>query len=43
MILNNKMKNDLVTLCKLRVGKEFKLLYRATRDGFQALASHDKS
>ena len=30
----DKMKSDLVELCKLS-GKQFKLLYRASRDGFQ--------
>ena len=41
ILSNKKMKHDLVTLCKLS-GKNFKLLYRATRDGFQASAFHAK-
>ena len=40
-ILNYKMRNDLITLCKLR-GKQFTLLYRATRDGFEASSFHAK-
>ena len=36
-----KMKNDLVELCKLS-GKQFNLLYRATRDGFAAASFHAK-
>ena len=39
ILSNKKMKKDLVTLCKLS-GKQFKLLYRATRDGFQAASFH---
>ena len=39
-ILNSyKMKSDLVQLCKLR-GKQFELIYRATRDGFSAADFH---
>ena len=38
---NGKMRYDLVELCKLS-GKQFKLLYRATRDGFQAASFHAK-
>ena len=41
IISTDKLKNDLVTLCKLS-GKQFKLLYRASRDGFQASAFHAK-
>ena len=41
ILSNNKMNHDLVTLCKLS-GKRFKLIYRATRHGFQASAFHDK-
>ena len=33
------MKSDLVKLCKLS-GKQFELIYRATRDGFQADSFH---
>ena len=36
-----KMKKDLIELCKLS-GKQFKLLYRATIDGFAAVDFHDK-
>ena len=36
-----KMKKDLVKLCKLS-GKQFQLLYRASRDGFQAANFHAK-
>ena len=35
------MKNDLVKLCKLS-GMQFKLLYRASRDGFEAARFHAK-
>ena len=35
------MKSDLVELCNFR-GKQFKLLYRASRDGFQAKRFHSK-
>ena len=41
IISTDKMKNDLVKLCMLS-GKQFKLLYRATRDGFAASAFHAK-
>ena len=41
IIRNYKMKNDLVKLCKLS-GKEFKLIYRASRDGFEAKRFHAK-
>ena len=41
ILSNDKMKNDLVSLCKLS-GKHLKLLYRASRDGFQASAFHAK-
>ena len=41
-ILNTyKMQNSLVELCKLS-GKQFKLLYRATRDEFEASSFHAK-
>ena len=35
------MENELVELCKLS-GKQFKLLYRATKDGFEAASFHAK-
>ena len=39
-ILNTQnMMDDLVDLCKL-IGKEFKLLYQASRDGFNAASFH---
>ena len=41
IISTDKLKNDLVELCKLR-GKRFKLLYRASRDGFAAASFHTK-
>ena len=41
IVRNHKMESDLVDLCKLR-GKQLKLIYRATRDGFEASAFHDK-
>ena len=41
ILSNGKMKYDLVELCKLG-GKQFKLLYRASRDGFDALSFHAK-
>ena len=41
ILSNDKMKKDVVQLCKL-TGKEFKLLYRASRDGFQASSFHAK-
>ena len=41
IVTNGKMKNDLVELCKLS-GKEFKLIYRASRDGFEASSFHAK-
>jgi hypothetical protein len=41
-ILNyNKLKRELILLCKLS-GKQFKLIYRATRDGFEAKSFHTK-
>ena len=41
-ILDNcEMQNDLIKLCNLS-GKQFKLLYRATRDGFDAKSFHAK-
>ena len=41
-IINNYTKEkDLVELCKLS-GKQFKLLYRASRDGFKASSFHAK-
>ena len=39
ILRNNKMKKDLFTLCKLS-GKQFKLLYRASRGGFAASSFH---
>ena len=41
IIINSNMCGILVELCKLE-GKEFKLLYRASRDGFQASDFHAK-
>ena len=41
IVSTEKMKKDLVELCKLS-GKEFKLLYRASRDGFAADDFHAK-
>ena len=41
ILVTDKMKNDLVALCKLS-GKRFKMIYRATRDGFQASSFHAK-
>ena len=41
VLSNDKMKKDLVHLCKMS-GKQFKLLYRATRDGFGASDFHAK-
>ena len=41
IIRNYKKDNDLVELCKLN-GKQFKLLYRASRDGFEAASFHAK-
>ena len=35
------MENNPLELCKLK-GKQFKLLYRATRDGFAASSFHAK-
>ena len=37
IISNEKMKSELFNVCKLR-GKQFKLIYRASRDGFEQLA-----
>ena len=37
----DKMKSDLVELCKLS-DMQFKLLYRASRDGFEAAGFHVK-
>ena len=39
ILTNLQMKHDLINLCKLS-GKELKLLYRATRDGFEAASFH---
>ena len=36
------MKSRLVELCKLTERKEFKLIYRASRDGFEAASFHAK-
>ena len=41
IVNTDKMKSDLVELCKLS-DKEFKLLYRASRDGFEAARFHAK-
>ena len=41
IIGNDQMKNDLLTLCDLSC-TEFKLLYRASRDGFEASSFHAK-
>ena len=41
IIGNFKMENNLLELCKLK-GRQFKLLYRATRDGFAASSFHAK-
>ena len=41
IISNNTMENRLVKLCKLS-DKQFKLLYRASRDGFEASSFHAK-
>ena len=41
IISNGKLTSDLVSLCKLR-GKQFKLIYRASRDGFEAASFHAK-
>ena len=41
IVNSDKMKSDLVNLCNLR-GKQFKLLYRASRDGFAAASFHAK-
>ena len=41
IVNSDKMKSDLVELCNLG-GKQFKLLYRGTRDGFQAKSFHAK-
>ena len=41
IISNYKKENDLIELCKVS-DKQFKLLYRATRDGFQASNWHAK-
>ena len=39
ILSNHNMKDALIDLCKLS-GKEFKLLYRASRDGFNAASFH---
>ena len=41
ILRNHSMKNDLINLNKLS-GKQFKLLYRASRDGFKASSFHAK-
>ena len=41
IISNFSMRNGLVKLCKLE-GKEFKLIYQASRDGFRASDFHAK-
>ena len=41
ILINNKLKKDLVALCKLGI-KQFKLIYRATRDGFAVASFHTK-
>ena len=41
ILRNYKKEDDLIKLCKLN-GKQFKLLYRATRDGFGASDFHGK-
>ena len=41
IIINLKMEKSLVELCKLR-GKQLRLIYRATRDGFDASNFHAK-
>ena len=41
IVSSDSMKNDLINLCKLS-GKQLKLLYRASRDGFQASSFHAK-
>ena len=41
IVNSDKLKSDLVNLCKLR-GKQFKLIYRASRDGFEASSFHAK-
>ena len=41
ILFNKKRMNDLIQLCKLS-GKQFKLLYRASRDGFAAADFHAK-
>ena len=41
ILSNYKMENDQVKLCNLS-GKQFKLLYRATRDRFEASCFHAK-
>ena len=41
IISTEKLKNDLVALCKLS-RKQFKLIYRATTDGFAAASFHTK-
>ena len=38
---NSEKQNDLIELCKLS-GKQFKLIYRASRDGFEAASFHAK-
>jgi hypothetical protein len=41
-ILNKVQSNELIKLCEFQNKKEFKLLYRATRDGFSSKAFHSK-
>ena len=41
ILSTDEMKNNLLTLCKLS-GKQFNLIYRATRDGFKAKSFHSK-
>ena len=42
IIRSFKMENDLIKLCKLSKNSEFDLLYRASRDGFEAARFHAK-
>ena len=41
ILSTEKLKNDLIELCKLSE-KQFRLIYRATRDGFEASSFHAK-
>ena len=41
ILRTEKLKNDLISLCKLSE-KQFRLNYRATRDGFEASSFHAK-